>query len=191
MGHAKPSDLTSIGHPVLIANGDDDTMVPTSNSLDLADRLPDATLRIYPDAGHGGYSSTTHSLWTMPCSFSSREAISHDHQSHAQTSWIRRSSPPFRGIGRAHPWIYHRTGGRVGCKLRLGAGFRKPVPTLLLNTGAASPARTSSHHCFTSPTVTMSSSLPLPLGRQKTRSGIATCRPIPTPTFRSDPIAAR
>lgn len=103
----------------------------------------------------------------MPCSFSSREAISHDHQSHAQTSWIRRSSPPFRGIGRAHPWIYHRTGGRVGCKLRLGAGFRKPVPTLLLNTGAASPARTSSHHCFTSPTVTMSSSLPLPLGRQK------------------------
>lgn len=24
------------------------------------------------------------------------------------------------------------TGGRVGCKLRLGAGFRKPVPTLLL-----------------------------------------------------------
>lgn len=33
------------------------------------------------------------------------------------------------------------------------------------NTGAASPARTSSHHCFTSPTVTMSSSLPLPLGR--------------------------
>lgn len=53
-GTQKPSDLTSIGHPVLIANGDDDTMVPTSNSLDLADRLPDATLRIYPDAGHGG-----------------------------------------------------------------------------------------------------------------------------------------
>lgn len=45
-GTQKPSDLTSIGHPVLIANGDDDTMVPTSNSLDLADRLPDATLRI-------------------------------------------------------------------------------------------------------------------------------------------------
>lgn len=53
-GTQKPSDLTSIGHPVLIANGDDDTMVPTSNSLDLADRLPDATLRVYPDAGHGG-----------------------------------------------------------------------------------------------------------------------------------------
>lgn len=52
-GTQKPSDLTSIGHPVLIANGDDDTMVPTSNSLDLADRLPDAT-RPLVRAGHDG-----------------------------------------------------------------------------------------------------------------------------------------
>ena len=37
-----------------------------------------------------------------------------------------------RNIGRAHTWIYRRTGGRVGGKLRLGAGFRKPAPTLLL-----------------------------------------------------------
>jgi F420H(2)-dependent quinone reductase len=37
-----------------------------------------------------------------------------------------------RYIGRAHTWIYRRTGGRVGGKLRLGAGFRKPAPTLLL-----------------------------------------------------------
>ena len=29
-------------------------MVPTSNSVDLAERLPDAELVIYPDAGHGG-----------------------------------------------------------------------------------------------------------------------------------------
>jgi pimeloyl-ACP methyl ester carboxylesterase len=35
-------------------NGDDDRMVPTTNSYDLARRLPNATLRIYPDAGHGG-----------------------------------------------------------------------------------------------------------------------------------------
>lgn len=34
--------------------------------------------------------------------------------------------------GKAHTWIYRRTGGRVGANLRLGAGFRKPVPTLLL-----------------------------------------------------------
>ena len=53
-GLAKPADLSQIHHPVLVANGDDDRMVPTSNSYDLARRLPNATLRIYPDAGHGG-----------------------------------------------------------------------------------------------------------------------------------------
>ena len=34
--------------------------------------------------------------------------------------------------GRAHIWIYRRTGGRLGGMWRIGAGFRKPVPTLLL-----------------------------------------------------------
>lgn len=29
-------------------------MVPTSNSVDLARRPPDADLVVYPDAGHGG-----------------------------------------------------------------------------------------------------------------------------------------
>jgi pimeloyl-ACP methyl ester carboxylesterase len=38
---------------VLVANGDNDRMVPTHNSHLLADRLPDARLRIYPNAGHG------------------------------------------------------------------------------------------------------------------------------------------
>jgi len=45
--------LAGIGQPVLVANGDNDRMVPTRNSHLLADRLPDARLRIYPDAGHG------------------------------------------------------------------------------------------------------------------------------------------
>jgi pimeloyl-ACP methyl ester carboxylesterase len=53
-GLEKPADLSVIQHPVLVANGDDDRMVPTSNSYDLARRIPNATLRIYPDAGHGG-----------------------------------------------------------------------------------------------------------------------------------------
>ena len=53
-GLEQPSDLSRIQHHVLVANGDDDRMVPTSNSYDLARRLPNATLRIYPDAGHGG-----------------------------------------------------------------------------------------------------------------------------------------
>ena len=29
-------------------------MVPTTNSVDLAQRLPNADLVVYPDAGHGG-----------------------------------------------------------------------------------------------------------------------------------------
>ena len=29
-------------------------MVPSSNSADLARRLPNARLKLYPDAGHGG-----------------------------------------------------------------------------------------------------------------------------------------
>ena len=29
-------------------------MVPSHNSADLARRLPNAQLKIYPDAGHGG-----------------------------------------------------------------------------------------------------------------------------------------
>lgn len=37
-----------------------------------------------------------------------------------------------RYVGRAHVWIYRRTGGRIGGNLRVGAGFRKPAPTLLL-----------------------------------------------------------
>jgi pimeloyl-ACP methyl ester carboxylesterase len=53
-GLEQPADLSGIHHHVLVANGDDDRMVPTRNSYDLARRLPNATLRIYPDAGHGG-----------------------------------------------------------------------------------------------------------------------------------------
>lgn len=53
-GQKEPADLSVVKHPVLIVNGDDDRMVPTSNSRDLARRLPNSTLIIYPDAGHGG-----------------------------------------------------------------------------------------------------------------------------------------
>ena len=38
----------------------------------------------------------------------------------------------FRYATRAQVWVYRRTGGRIGGKWRIGAGFRKPVPTLLL-----------------------------------------------------------
>ena len=53
-GQQSPADLSVIHQPVLVANGESDRMVPTSNSVDLAQRLPNADLVIYPDAGHGG-----------------------------------------------------------------------------------------------------------------------------------------
>ena len=49
-----PQDLSQIRVPTLVANGDNDIMVPTTNSHDLARRIPGAELVIYPDAGHGG-----------------------------------------------------------------------------------------------------------------------------------------
>jgi pimeloyl-ACP methyl ester carboxylesterase len=54
-GCQEPADLTGIQQPVLVVNGEHDRMVPSSNSVDLAQRLPNAELRpLYRDAGHGG-----------------------------------------------------------------------------------------------------------------------------------------
>lgn len=53
-GRQAPQDLGGIHIPVLIANGDNDIMVPTVNSHDIARRIPSSQLVIYRDAGHGG-----------------------------------------------------------------------------------------------------------------------------------------
>jgi pimeloyl-ACP methyl ester carboxylesterase len=53
-GLQQPADLSVIEQPVLVANGDNDRMVPTTNTVDLDRRLPNSELVIYPDAGHGG-----------------------------------------------------------------------------------------------------------------------------------------
>lgn len=53
-GLQPPADLSRIHHPVLVANGEHDKMVPSSNSVDLARRLPNVELVLYEDAGHGG-----------------------------------------------------------------------------------------------------------------------------------------
>lgn len=53
-GRQTPQDLGRIRIPVLVANGDNDIMVPTQNSRDMARRIPGAELVIYDDAGHGG-----------------------------------------------------------------------------------------------------------------------------------------
>ncbi len=53
-GLSEPDDLSRINHPVLVANGDHDLMVASRLSADMARRLPNARLTIYPDSGHGG-----------------------------------------------------------------------------------------------------------------------------------------
>ncbi|KWH18666.1 alpha/beta fold hydrolase [Burkholderia multivorans] len=45
--------LSRIRQPVLVTNGDDDRMIPTANSFVLAQGLPNATLIVYPNSGHG------------------------------------------------------------------------------------------------------------------------------------------
>jgi pimeloyl-ACP methyl ester carboxylesterase len=53
-GLQAPHDLGKIRQPVFVANGDNDVMVASSHSADLARRIPNAKLTIYPDSGHGG-----------------------------------------------------------------------------------------------------------------------------------------
>jgi pimeloyl-ACP methyl ester carboxylesterase len=53
-GQQQPADLASLHQPVLAINGESDKMVPTNNTVDLARRLPNSQLVLYPDAGHGG-----------------------------------------------------------------------------------------------------------------------------------------
>jgi len=50
---SKLNRLAGITQPTLVANGDNDIMVPTPNSRVLAERLPNAQLSIYPSANHG------------------------------------------------------------------------------------------------------------------------------------------
>ena len=53
-GVSAPDDLSIITQPVFVANGDRDLMVSSILSADMARRLPNARLTIYPDSGHGG-----------------------------------------------------------------------------------------------------------------------------------------
>ncbi|MFF5308471.1 alpha/beta fold hydrolase [Streptomyces massasporeus] len=53
-GRSAPDDLSTITQPTLIANGDNDRMVPSVLSEDLHRRIKGSELIIYPDSGHGG-----------------------------------------------------------------------------------------------------------------------------------------
>jgi pimeloyl-ACP methyl ester carboxylesterase len=51
--HAALQRLAAIGHPVFVANGDSDPMIPPRYSHLIAGLLPHAAVKIYPDAAHG------------------------------------------------------------------------------------------------------------------------------------------
>ena len=53
-GRSAPADLSKITQPTLIANGENDRMVPSVLSEDLHRRITGSELIIYPDSGHGG-----------------------------------------------------------------------------------------------------------------------------------------
>ncbi|WP_104140069.1 alpha/beta fold hydrolase [Arthrobacter sp. ZGTC131] len=53
-GRSAPADLSKITQPTLIANGDNDRMVPSILSEDMHRRIAGSELIIYPDSGHGG-----------------------------------------------------------------------------------------------------------------------------------------
>jgi pimeloyl-ACP methyl ester carboxylesterase len=50
---SKLKRLAGMTQPTFVANGDNDTMMQTRNGHLLAEHLPNAHVRIYPDAGHG------------------------------------------------------------------------------------------------------------------------------------------
>ena len=53
-GRSAPADLSKLTQPTLIANGDNDRMVPSALSEDLHRRIKGSELVIYPNSGHGG-----------------------------------------------------------------------------------------------------------------------------------------
>lgn len=53
-GKQPPQNLSVIRQPVLVANGDNDRMVPSNNTHDLAKRISNSEIIVYKDAGHGG-----------------------------------------------------------------------------------------------------------------------------------------
>ena len=50
---SKLNRLAGIRQLTLVTNGDNDTMIPTINTYILAEHIPNARVRIFPDAGHG------------------------------------------------------------------------------------------------------------------------------------------
>ena len=71
-GRGSPDDLSTITQPTLIANGDNDRMVPTPLSNDLHRRIKGSELIIYSDSGHGGIFQFHHKFAPVAAEFLAR-----------------------------------------------------------------------------------------------------------------------
>ncbi|CAL9376222.1 alpha/beta fold hydrolase [Streptomyces sp. enrichment culture] len=60
--HSALQRLTGIQAPTLIVQGDDDLMIPTKASHLMAGLIPDARIRIYPDAAHASLFQYPHDV---------------------------------------------------------------------------------------------------------------------------------
>ncbi|EAP96977.1 possible peroxidase (Non-Heme peroxidase) [Janibacter sp. HTCC2649] len=68
-GRSAPSDLSTFTQPTLIANGDNDRMVPSVLSEDLHRRITGSELVIYPDSGHGAIFQFHHTFAPVAAEF--------------------------------------------------------------------------------------------------------------------------
>ena len=71
-GRSARADLSKITQPTLIANGDNDRMVPCVLSEDMHGRIPGSELVVYPDSGHGGILQFHHKFGPVAVEFLDR-----------------------------------------------------------------------------------------------------------------------
>ena len=70
------ADLKGIRHPTLVVQGFHDEMIPVRNSYWLAENLPNASLLVYPDAGHGSLFQYAESFTKHAAAFLSSDSQS-------------------------------------------------------------------------------------------------------------------
>lgn len=75
-GRSAPSDLSKLTQPTLIANGDNDRMVPSVLSTDLHRRIAGSELVMYSDSGHGGIFQYHHQFAPVAVEFLTRSSAS-------------------------------------------------------------------------------------------------------------------
>lgn len=104
--------IQRIKQPVLVINGANDIMVPTINSFILQQNIPNASLIIYPDSGHGAIFHTRIYLSPTRASFSMANDV------------IRAAAG---GLIRSMASCRTTASGGSGTSLRAGTTYSAPI----------------------------------------------------------------